>query len=328
LGTIAPDTAMDRYGQGGVVAELERYVATLLGKEAALFFPSGTMAQQIALRVHADRRGRRDIVFHPYCHLNWHEEHGYERLHNLHGVPAGPLSQPLSLASLSTVAAAPAALLIELPQRDLGGVLPDWDELVQMVDWAHHRGAAAHLDGARLWESTPYYGKAPSDIAALFDTVYVSFYKGIGGIAGCCLAGPADVISEARAWRTRHGGRLVALWPYAASALALLPARLSKMPRYFDHARAIARALAGLPGVEVLPEVPQAPMMHLALSLTADQLLHNALLIAERHRVWTFAAPFASDTPHRQRIEFTVGDATLDFTPDEVRSLMEELAGR
>ncbi len=327
LAGIPPDTEMDRYGAGGVVARLERRMAVLLGKEAALFFPSGTMAQQIVLRVHAERRGRRTIVYHPYCHLDWYEGRGYARLHGLVGVPAGPLRQPLTLDTLAAVPEPPAALLLELPQRDLGGWLPAWEDLQAQVAWARSRGAAVHMDGARLWEATPYYAKAPADIAALFDTVYVSFYKGLGGLAGCVLAGPADIVAEAAEWRVRHGGRLVALWPYAAAAETALEQRLPLMPRYFAHARAIAAALGGVPGVTVLPHPPHAPMMHLSLDVTRDELLTRCLTIAERDGVWTFPRPFASDEPRRQRLEFTVGDATLGFPPAEVRRLVAELAG-
>ena len=74
-------------------------------------------------------------------------------------------------------------MLLELPQRELGGTLPTWDELVAQVTWARERGAAVHLDGARLWEATPFYDqsydKSLANIAALFDTIYVSFYKGL-----------------------------------------------------------------------------------------------------------------------------------------------------
>ena len=89
LATIPADTVPDRYGDGGVVAELEAEVAALLGKPAAVFVPSGTMAQQAVLRVHADQRQRRTIVFHPMCHLDQHESQGYQRLHGLTGRPAG-----------------------------------------------------------------------------------------------------------------------------------------------------------------------------------------------------------------------------------------------
>ncbi len=327
LAMIPADTVQDHYGQGGAVAELEAEVARLLGKEAALFFPSGTMAQQIVLRVHADRRGRRGIVFHPWSHLDWHEGRGYERLHSLHGIPCGPLGEVLSLRALQTIREAPAALLLELPQRDLGGDLPSWDELVAETDWARSRGAAVHMDGARLWEAAPYYEKTPAEVAALFDTVYVSFYKGLGGITGCCLAGPRDVLMEADEWRVRHGGRLYGLWPYAASALTALRQRVEKMPQYLEHARAIAAALHGIDGLQVIPDPPKAPMMHVQMDGTPELLMARGLEIARRDRIWTFVRPFAVDSPHRIRVEFSVGDATLGFRVDEVRELFQDLAG-
>src|SRR5205807_6478773 len=101
-----------------------------------------------------------------------------------------------------------------------------WPELQAQAAWARDRGAAVHMDGARLWESAAGYGKAPDEIAALFDTVYVSFYKGIGALPGCCVAGPVEVIAEVREWRRRMGGTLFGLWPNAASARTCLPRRL------------------------------------------------------------------------------------------------------
>lgn len=325
LRAIPPDVTPDRYGGGGVVAELEAEVASLLGKPAALFLPSGTMAQQATLRVHADRTGRQGIVFHPACHLDWHEGRGYQRLHGMVGVPAGEIGLPLTRSTLDGINERPAALLIELPQRDLGGTLPAWDDLVAQVEWARERGAAVHMDGARLWEATAGYGRPPADIAALFDTVYVSFYKGLGGITGCCVAGPADVVAEVSDWRTRHGGRLFGMWPYAASALTSLRSRLPLMPAYYKHTLAIAKALADLPGVEVLPNPPQAPMMHLQISVSRETLESRAIDIAKRKKIWTFPRPFSTVSPTLQRIEFSIGDATMGFTPTEIRDLMGEL---
>ncbi len=189
LASIPADTAVDRYGDGGVVAELEAEIAGLLGKPAAVFLPSGTMAQQSVLRVHADRRQRRTVVFHPTCHLHRREGQAFERLHDLTGRPAGDPDRLLSIGDLTAIAEPPAALLIELPQRDLGGQQPDWADLQAQIGWARGRGAAVHLDGARLWESAAGYGRPLREIADPFDTVYVSFYKGLGALAGCCVAG-------------------------------------------------------------------------------------------------------------------------------------------
>ena len=253
LATIAPDTAVDRYGAGGVVAELEQEVCALLGQPAAVHLPSGTMAQQAVLRVHAERRARRAVVFHPESHLDRHEGRALERLHGLVGRAVGDRNRLLTLEDLQGVAEPPAALVLELPQRDLGGQLPEWDALQAQVAWARERGAAAHLDGARLWEAAAGYGRPPAEVAALFDTTYVSFYKGVGALAGCCLAGPEDVVAEVREWRGRMGGTLFGLWPSAASALHCLRLRVPRMPAYLEHARAVAAAVADLPGVQRRP---------------------------------------------------------------------------
>ena len=289
LGTLsAEELTADTYGTGGTVSALESEVRELLGKPAAVFMPSGTMAQQIALRVHADRRGRRVVAFHPTCHLELHEDKAYQRLHGLIGRPLGDGRELLSLADLEGVHEPLAALLIELPQREIGGRLPAWDDLAALVESARERGAAVHLDGARLWECGPFYARPLSDIAGLFDTVYVSFYKGLGGLSGSMLLGEDDVIAEAREWRRRHGGTLFQLWPYAAAGLAGLRLRLPRMAAYVEHAKAIAAVLAGIEGVQVVPDPPQTPMMHLHLDTTAAQVIAGIRRLATEHRLWTW----------------------------------------
>jgi threonine aldolase len=325
LASIPADTVPDRYGEGGAVAELEEEVARLLAKPAAAFVPSGTMAQQSVLRVHADRRQRRTVIFHPMCHLDTHEGQAYQRLHGLTGRPAGDPDRLLTLGDLTAIAEAPAALLIELPQRDLGGQQPDWDDLTAQAGWARDRGAAVHLDGARLWESAAGYGKQPAEIAALFDTVYVSFYKGIGALPGCCLAGPADIVAEVREWRHRMGGTLFGLWPNAASALTCLRRRLPLMPGYLSHARAIAAALGDVPGVRVVPDPPQAPMMHLLLSTTQEAFSTAARALAAEQRVWVKPKADTTADPGVQRVELSVGDATCALEPERVRDIIAAL---
>ena len=325
LAELPEDIVPDRYGDGGAVAELEAEVASLLEKPAAAFLPSGTMAQQVALRVHADARGRRVVLFHPTCHLDHHEGGGYQRLHHLVGRPVGEELRLITLEDLRAVAEPPAALLLELPQREIGGLLPTWDELVAQIDWAHERGAAVHMDGARLWGCGSFYGRTVAEIAGLFDTVYVSLYKQLGGITGCCLAGPEDIVAEVREWRRRHGGTLYALWPYAASGLAGLRTRLPRMPAYQEHALAIASAVRDIPGVEVVPDPPHTPMMHLLLPTGADELRAAALAMAEDERIWTWARSMPTGSAHLQRVELEVGDATLEFTSTEFRDVLRRL---
>ncbi len=319
------DLASDVYGDGGAVTALETEVRELLGKPAAAFMPSGIMAQQIALRIHADRRNRRVVAFHPTCHLEIHEDKAYQRLHGLVGLPLGDGRDLLTLADLQAVREPLAALLIELPQREIGGRLPAWPDLVAQVAHAHERGAAAHLDGARLWESAPFYGRPLAEIAGLFDTVYVSFYKGLGGMAGSMLLGDEDVVAEARAWRKRHGGTLYNLWPYAAAGLAGLRLRLPRMVAYAAHARAIATAVSSVDGVQVVPDPPQTPMMHLHLRTTPAAVTAGIRRMAAEQRLWTWGGSSPTDTPGIRRVELTVGDATLALSATEVAAAVRAL---
>ncbi len=327
LATIPADTQPDSYGQGGVVAELETEIARLLGKPAATFVPTGVMAQQAVLRVHADDRGRQTVIFHPMCHLQQHEEQAYQRLHGLIGRPAGGRDRLLTMADLAVIAEPPAALLIELPQRDIGGQQPAFADLVAQVRWAREQGAAAHLDGARLWESAAGYQRPPAEIAELFDTVYVSFYKGIGALPGCCLAGPEQVVARVREWRRRMGGTMFGLWPNAASALTCLRERLPRFPGYLDHARAIAAAVGAVPGVTVLPDPPQVPMMHLLLRVPGGEYSKAARRLATEHAIWVPPVAMPTADPGVQRIELSVGDATLGFAAEEVAEIFAALTG-
>ena len=323
LGDVEPD----RYGDGGVVTELETEVAALLGKPAAVLMPSGTMAQQIALRVHADRTGRRTVLWHPTCHLALHEDQAAERLHGLHPRPVGDPRRLIELSDLEEVAEHAGTLLLELPQREIGGQLPSWDDLVAQTALARSHGTARHLDGARLLESLPFYRRPAADVAGLFDSVYLSLYKGLGGIAGCVLAGDEQLVAEAREWRHRHGGTLFGLWPYAAAGLAGLRLRGPRMPAYVEHATAIAAALAGLDGVRLVPDPPQAQMLHLHVDRTAGDLVAGVRRVAAERKVWTWSFTFPAETPGWSVVELSVGDATLGFSPAEVREVVAAVMG-
>ncbi|MEO6879761.1 MAG: beta-eliminating lyase-related protein [Mycobacteriaceae bacterium] len=327
LAAIDPATVPDVYGEGGVVADLEAHVALLLGTEAAVFLPSGTMAQGATLRVHADTRTSRTVLWHPTSHLELHEAQAHTRLHRLLGRPVGQAHRVITLADLRAVAEPVAALLLELPQREIGGQLPGWDELVTQVGWAREVGAAVHLDGARLWEASAGYGRSPAAIVELFDTVYVSFYKGIGALAGCCVAGSAVHVDQVREWRRRLGGTLHGLWPLAASALAHLDERLGEMPARQAHALAVGAALADVEGVTVVPPAPQAAMMHLLLRTTPERFAANAQRLAEQELTWVWPRAQATVDPDVVRVELSVGRATCRWEPAEVARVVGGLLG-
>ncbi|HEX5157042.1 MAG TPA: beta-eliminating lyase-related protein [Ktedonobacterales bacterium] len=326
--TTDPDEQADRYGEGELIEQFEREIADLLGKEAAVFMPSGTMAQQIALRIWSERKQCGAVGFHPTCHLEIHEQKAYQALHGLTGRLIGNPHQVIALDDLKAVHEPLAALLLELPQREIGGQLPSWDDLKAQSAWARERNIAMHMDGARLWESAPYYQRSYAEIAALFDTVYVSFYKGVGGIAGATLAGPADFIAEARVWQRRHGGNLVQLYPYIIAAREGLRLRLPRFSSYHERAIRIAQALTSVPGILVKPNQPQTNMMHVYLRGEPERLKAAALTIAREEKVALFAWLAPTDLPDYWMFELSVGDAAEALRDEEItgyfRRVMEQ----
>ena len=327
LAGAATEDGLDRYGEGGEVAALESEVAALLGKDAAVLMPSGIMAQQAALRAWADRSSTDAVAVHGMSHLVVHE---LDALPELHGLRLQRLTseprQP-TVEDLDALAGPLAAVTLELPLRDAGYLLPTWDELVAFSDAVHARGVPLHLDGARLWESAVHLGHSYEEIAALADSVYMSFYKGLGGMAGAVLAGPTDLVAEARRWQRRHGGNLFVLLPYAVGARDGLRRRLPRMPEYVARARDLAAGLSRVDGVRVLPDPPHTNAFRLFVDVPHEHLVEAGLRIAEQRKVALVLGWDAADVPGWALTEMTVGDATLDWSLDEqLTAVIEQIA--
>ena len=313
----------DRYGEGELIEAFERKVATMLGKAAAVFMPSGTMAQLIALRLWCERAGVRRIAMHATSHLELHEEHAYAHLHGLDVTLLGARERPTEardLAALFPASAAtsvatvepPAALLVELPAREIGGRLPAWAEIEALSTLAKSLGVRLHMDGARLWEAREYFApKSLADLCAPFDSVYVSFYKGIGALAGAMLLGPEDFIAEARIWRRRHGGTLVQLHPFVASAAMRLDMQLAKMPAYRARALDFAAGLSTIDGVVIDPQPPQVNLFHAHFAAPPSALTAARDQIASEDGAWLAQRIGPGKTPGRSSTEIYVGDNLL-----------------
>lgn len=222
---IAPDD----YSRDGVVAELEARMAALLRKETAIFLPTGTLANHLAVRLLAVR-GRR-ILVQQESHL-WNDEGDCaQSLSGLTLVPLAPGRATVRLAEVeSAVAGAPemrvavpvGAISIETPVRRVAGEAFDPAEMRAISAFARGRGIGLHLDGARLLLEAAYTGIAPSDTAALFDTVYASLWKCLNAASGAILAGPRALIDDLYHQRRMFGGSLPHAWPHAAVALYFL----------------------------------------------------------------------------------------------------------
>ncbi|WDT60056.1 threonine aldolase family protein [Streptomyces sp. G7(2002)] len=324
----------DLYGNDdGIIGELERRTAGALGTEAAAFFPTGTMAQQVALRCWAGRTGNATVAGHPLSHMEVHERDAWAVVSGLRMVHPTSAPRPPTAAEIYDLPEPFGALALELPLRDAGFVLPAWDELTATVEAARDREAVVHFDGARLWECGPHFGRALPEIAALADSVYVSYYKSLGGISGAALAGTEEFIEEARAWRHRYGGQLFQQWPAALAALAGLDRELPRLPEYVAHAKAVARALdeglaeAGVPWFRVHPGVPHTHQFQVWLPYPPELLNEAVVRQAEETGTALFGnwyEPGPAGPPGVALTEIMVGASALAWTDDAIRSAAGE----
>ncbi|MFG2607521.1 threonine aldolase family protein [Streptomyces sp. NPDC048514] len=327
------DEPADVYGNR-IVAALEERVAALLGTEAAAFFPTGTMAQQVALRCWAGRTGDPAVALHALSHPEVHERNAFSRVSGLRPVRVGSGPRPPTAAEIRDFEEPFGALMLELPLRDAGFVLPTWQELTEVVEAARERDAVVHFDGARLWECTDHFGRPLEEIAGLADSVYVSFYKSLDGFGGAALAGPMTLVEEAKAWRHRYGGMIFQQFPTALSALVGLDRELPRLPEYVRHARVVAGALregfaaAGVPWARVNPEEPHTHEFQVWLPYEPDVVAEAAVRQCEETSVLLFANDWAGAGPGVAMTEVTVRSAGLEWTAGDVRDAVRDFAGR
>ncbi len=246
----------DQFGEDPSVNALQGRVAAILGKPAALWLPTGTMANQVALRV-LTRPGD-DVVVARESHIVWYEtgagaanagvqfteigQHGVYTPEEFLAAcwPAGhPLNPPTT------------ALVIENTHNRAGGVVFPADQAARVCEAARARGVATYCDGARLWNAAVASAATPEDLAAPFDLVSVAFSKGLGAPGGSLLAGPADLIDRARRYRRMQGGAMRQIGIFAAAAQFGLDHNLPRLASDHAHARELAERLAADPRLRV-----------------------------------------------------------------------------
>lgn len=314
--------AHDVYGEGELIEALERKVAALLGHESATFCITGTMAQATALRLACDERGSRLVALHPTAHILKHERGNHQLLGHFDALMVGSPHRPFTLAELQAIPDRLGAVALELPARELGGQAPAWDELQAIKDHCRAHGIHLHMDGARLWEAAAGYGRGVAEIAAGFDTVYVSLYKGIGGLGGALLAGPKAFVARAQEWYRRQGGNVIHRSPYVVSAAMQLDARLAAMPAYFRRTEWLYDALRRYPLLRANPAAPQANMLHLHLPVTRERALAIRNDVATTHGVWLHNAVHHAQLDGTSYTEWYVGDNLLHLPDDAVHAAL------
>lgn len=270
---------------------LEAMVAERLGKERALFFPTGTMANQAAIWVLSSPGT--ELLIDANAHIVEWEMAGVAALAGVqirHVRTRGSTVQASDLTPYTIVtdpeAAQPSLVSVENTHNTAGGVVTPLAELRAIGDTAHAANLAFHLDGARLWNASAATGTSLADFAACADTVMVSFSKGLGAPVGAALAGSNEVIGRALRARKRFGGGMRQSGIIAAGALYGLEHHLARLPEDHANARTLASHVDGIAGAKVVPPDTNIVMIDLP-SARADAIKARAKELGLFVSAWT-----------------------------------------
>ena len=310
----------DQYGEDPSVNRLQDRIAELLGKEAALFVPSGTMANQIGLKV-LTRPGDEVVLGHE-AHIVWHESGAGAANSGVQFTPVGEggLFTADDLAAAykppSHIVFPPTTLVaVENTHNRGGGVIFPQPDAISIAMLARERGMASYLDGARLFNAAIASGRSLADLAAPFDLVSVALSKGLGCPVGSVLAGTREIIARAHRARRMFGGAMRQSGILAAAGLWALDHNLDRLAEDHANARLLAERLAGLPGVELNLATVQSNIVIFRL---AANMPDAAMIVSRVAEVGVLVSAFA---------ERTVRAVThLDVTREECRRAGDLLA--
>ncbi|MFN7731127.1 MAG: low-specificity L-threonine aldolase [Pirellula sp.] len=241
------------------VAALQDKTAEVLGKEAAIFMPSGTMTNQIALRIHCSPGD--EFLCEADCHIYNYEQGAFAQLS---GLVARTVQGQIGVLRLADVRelirpdnehmVRTRLLCLENTHNRGGGKVLPHEETLALCDWAHAEGIPTHLDGARLFNAAVATGIQPRELARGFDSVSVCFSKGLGAPVGSCLAGSRDFIARARRARKLFGGGMRQSGFLAAAALYALDHQVERLAVDHQHAQRLATAVQNSPHLSLLGE--------------------------------------------------------------------------
>jgi threonine aldolase len=272
----------DVFGDDPTVARLEARVAEMLGKEAAVFTPSGTMANQLALRAHTEPGD--EILVDANAHIYYYESGAPAALA---GVMCRCLPGVQGVFTAADVEAvlrpadqhfAPTKLVcIENTHNRGGGSVWPIERIREVAEVSRVRGLRLHLDGARLWNASVATGIPERDYAAHFDSVSVCFSKGLGAPVGSALCGTREFIQRARRFRKMYGGGLRQAGILAAGALHALEHHRARLAEDHANARTLAEGLSRLPGLELDPASVQTNIVLMQVRKTPAPTLVGAL---------------------------------------------------
>jgi threonine aldolase len=251
----------DVYGSGGAVKRLEAAFAQLTGKERAVFVPTGTLANQLAIAVLA--RDKTKVFVQEQSHIYRDEADAAQSVFGKRLMPLVPDRCTFTLEDLKAAIddyhhrevfeSGIGALAIENPVRRRNGEVFDFGEMKRVTAYAKEQGIGTHLDGARLFLASAYSGVSVRDYAALFDTVYISLYKYFGAGAGAVLCGSAELMATIPHLIKVHGGTMLWNWHNAAVALHNLDGFVERYQRAKVRADELFAALNQIDGIHIEP---------------------------------------------------------------------------
>jgi threonine aldolase len=320
---LAAAVGDDVYGEEPTTNALEERVASLLGKEAALFVSSGTMGNQLAIRCHTQPGD--EVIVGEGAHPVFYESGAAPVLSGVQFAIAGRgglFTADEMLAEIKPIAyTSPRTSLVcvENSHNRAGGRIFPQDRIVAIAEEARARGLRLHLDGARLWNVHVATRVPLAVLAAPFDTVSVCFSKGLGAPVGSVLAGPRALITAARRFRKRWGGGLRQVGMLAAAALYALDHHLARLADDHESARALGERAARIAGAHVDLAGVQTNIVNIDL----DASLDGARVSQEARTLGLLVNPSAA-----RRLRAVLH---LDVSKDDVAraaSLLEEAIGR
>ena len=280
----AAEVGDDVFNEDPTVQKLERRVAEMLGKEAAIYVPSGTMSNQIGLRLHTAPGD--ELLCDANCHIFQYEVGGAAALSGVtcrtfegaNGIL--DLSQLQDQIHVENVHLTPTRLVcLENTHNRGGGTIYPLAKIEAISAWARKSGLAMHLDGARLWNAIVATGIPGKEWARHFDTVSVCFSKGLGAPVGSALCGPRDLILKARRIRKLFGGGMRQAGVIAAAALYAVDHHIERLAEDHKNAQILGEAVRSCPGLRLSPEKVETNLIWIRIdpSLCTAQQLVQAL---------------------------------------------------
>ena len=316
----------DMFGEDPTVRRLQDVVATRLGKPAALFVPSGTMANQLALRCHTQPGD--DVLCSDGAHIKWYEAGAAAALAGLQLVTVGQggfftaseLYETYQPERTDQASPPNRLLCFENTHNRGGGSIWPMQQLQEVAAAGRLLGMKLHLDGARLWNAAVALGLPDAELAAPFDTVSVCLSKGLGAPVGSLLCGPVDVIHRARRYRRMYGGAMRQAGILAAAGLYALSHHYLRLAEDHHHARRIAEVLSDLRHVAVIQ--PQSNILLFDLS---PPLPDAAEVTARLKALDVLVAPFG---PRRVRLvtHLDVDRAACEEAAQRIRQVLCDAA--